>query len=144
MLSLLHTPENITDALVQSANELESDTDTIATMAGALLGALTKHEPTWKIQDLGYLKSEAHRMADIARGADAISFSYQMFLSGNHQQTNQMLLFCGKMCSHLPVLVSWRFMKRISFWKLGLAMVLSTLWAKCASKEACENLLICK
>lgn len=76
VLSLLHSPETITNALVLSANELESDTDTIATMVGALLGALTKHEPTWKIQDLGYLRSEAQRMADIARGAQVPSFSY--------------------------------------------------------------------
>ena len=67
---------NIADALVQSANELESDTDTIATMTGALLGALKTEEPSWKIQDIGYLRSEAQRMVDIAQGSKAPSFSY--------------------------------------------------------------------
>ena len=40
LLAVLHTPAGIEDALIESANELESDTDTIATMAGAMLGAL--------------------------------------------------------------------------------------------------------
>ena len=75
-LSLLHSPEKTPDALIQSANELESDTDTIATMAGALLGALKQEEPTWEIQDIEYLKSEAQRMASIACGARVSSFSY--------------------------------------------------------------------
>ena len=75
-LSLLHSPENVSDALIQIANELDSDTDTIATMSGALLGALAKHEPRWKIQDIEYLRSEAKRMADIASGASALSFPY--------------------------------------------------------------------
>ena len=75
-LSLLHSPETVADALIEAANELDSDTDTIATMSGALLGILAKHEPIWKIQDIEYLRSEAKRMADIARGATAYSFPY--------------------------------------------------------------------
>ena len=75
-LSLLHSPEHVADALIQAANELDSDTDTIATMSGAILGALAKREPGWKIQDIEYLRSEAKRMADIARGKSALSFSY--------------------------------------------------------------------
>ena len=75
-LSLLHSPETVANALIQAANELDSDTDTIATMTGALLGILAKHEPRWKIQDIEYLKSEAKRMADIASGATAHSFPY--------------------------------------------------------------------
>lgn len=76
VLSLLHSPENTSDALVESANELESDTDTIATMTGAMLGALMKHPPNWNIQDIAYIRSEAQRMADIARGVPVLSFSY--------------------------------------------------------------------
>ena len=76
VLSLMHQPENITDALAKSANELQSDTDTIATMTGAILGALAKQVPSWSIQDVDYLRSEAQRMARIARGARASSFSY--------------------------------------------------------------------
>ena len=76
VLSQLHSPETVADAMIQAANELGSDTDTIATMSGALLGILAKHEPSWKVQDIEYLRSEAKRMADIASGATAHSFPY--------------------------------------------------------------------
>ena len=77
LLSQIYTPENIEDALVRSANELDSDTDTIATMAGAILGALSLREPTWTIQDKDYLRTEALRMANVARNQDAgSSFAY--------------------------------------------------------------------
>ncbi len=76
VLSRLHSPETVADAMIQAANELDSDTDTIATMSGALLGILAKHEPSWKVQDIEYLRSEAKRMADIASGATAHSFPY--------------------------------------------------------------------
>lgn len=75
-LSLIHSPTGVERALVRSANELESDTDTIATMAGALLGCLVQHEPTWKIQDVKYLREEALRMVSIASQNRASSFSY--------------------------------------------------------------------
>ena len=75
-LSLLHSPETVADAMIQAANELDSDTDTIATMAGALLGALAKHEPSWNVQDIEYVRLEAKRMAAIASGATAHSFPY--------------------------------------------------------------------
>lgn len=76
VLAMLHSPTKIEHALVQSANELDSDTDTIATMTGALLGSLVTHEPTWKIQDIKYLREEALRMASVAYQDRAISFSY--------------------------------------------------------------------
>ncbi|MEO9602013.1 MAG: ADP-ribosylglycohydrolase family protein, partial [Lentilitoribacter sp.] len=52
VLSILYSSERIEDALTRSANELESDTDTIATMAGAILGSLVEFEPNWQIQDM--------------------------------------------------------------------------------------------
>ena len=76
LLSEIDSNEGVEKALVRSANELESDTDTIATMAGAILGAVSSEEPRWAIQDEGYLRSEALRVASIARGQDAQSFSY--------------------------------------------------------------------
>lgn len=75
-LSLLYSSRRIEEALVHSANELESDTDTIATMAGAILGGLVRQEPNWIIQDADYIRSEAMRMAKIARKEDVSSFSY--------------------------------------------------------------------
>lgn len=63
-------------ALAQAANELESDTDTIATMAGALLGAVAKTEPSWPIQDREYIVQEAERLVDVSAGRLRDSFSY--------------------------------------------------------------------
>src|SRR5262245_20103893 len=51
VLAWLCRGRRIQDALVLAANELGSDTDTIATMAGAILGATTNEDPAWSIQD---------------------------------------------------------------------------------------------
>lgn len=76
LLAVIHMPVGIEDALIESANELESDTDTIATMAGAMLGGLSAREPSWSIQDADYLRTEALRMANVARNQEAGSFTY--------------------------------------------------------------------
>lgn len=76
MLSYIHRDEPIEDILALAANELESDTDTIATMAGALLGSLAGRAPSWQIQDATYITREAERLADIALGHSQPSFSY--------------------------------------------------------------------
>lgn len=75
-LSYLYRTKPIEEALVVSANELESDTDTIATMAGALLGSIAGRSPIWNIQDSDYITSEATRLANIAIGRSQASFSY--------------------------------------------------------------------
>lgn len=64
------------DTLCLGANEIGSDTDTIASMAGAIIGSINGGEPRWKLQDRGYLIAEAVRMADIACGEKAASFQY--------------------------------------------------------------------
>ncbi|GFM62853.1 hypothetical protein PSCICG_40130 [Pseudomonas cichorii] len=66
----------IEEALIVSANELNSDTDTIATMAGALLGAISPSPPSWKLQDRDYITDEALRLARIAQGYPQESFNY--------------------------------------------------------------------
>lgn len=53
----------------------ESDTDTIATMAGALLGAHREEECTSVIMDREYIVAEATRLANITQGSTAISHS---------------------------------------------------------------------
>lgn len=75
-LSHMYADGRIENALAVSANELLSDTDTIATMAGALLGALSTRSPEWEIQDRAYLEIEARRMAEIGLGSNKQSFSY--------------------------------------------------------------------
>ena len=68
--------DEIEAGLITSANELESDTDTVGTMAGALLGATTNRKPRWPLQDCEYLASEAQRLSAIARRNDQNSFTY--------------------------------------------------------------------
>lgn len=75
-LAYMYRAGNIQDALICSANELDSDTDTIATMTGALLGAIAPAAPTWPIQDKEYIILEAQRLASIARGGNQDSFGY--------------------------------------------------------------------
>lgn len=75
-LCQIHLPGRVEEALVRSANELESDTDTIATMAGAILGALAENEPKWALQDTAYIRKEAGRMVSIAQRERTSSFAY--------------------------------------------------------------------
>ncbi|WP_445521001.1 ADP-ribosylglycohydrolase family protein [Streptomyces sp. NEAU-174] len=63
-------------ALLLAANTLGSDTDTIATMAGALLGAVTASPPPGAVQDAQVIDSEARRMWDISHGRAAATFVY--------------------------------------------------------------------
>jgi ADP-ribosylglycohydrolase len=76
VLAYMHRHNSPDAALVQAANELESDTDTIATMAGALLGVPAENEPDWSVQDRQYIVQEAKRLADVASGVARESFSY--------------------------------------------------------------------
>lgn len=75
-LAYLFRNDKIEAGLSSAANELESDTDTIATMAGALLGAVSQHAPEWPVQDQRYIVQEARRLAAIARGVPQDSFTY--------------------------------------------------------------------
>ncbi|MET8621672.1 MULTISPECIES: ADP-ribosylglycohydrolase family protein [Streptomyces] len=62
--------------LLLAANTLGSDTDTIATMAGALLGAVTAGPPPGTVQDAQVIDSEARRMWSISQGREASTFAY--------------------------------------------------------------------
>lgn len=75
-LAYLFRDLEIEQCLETAANELESDTDTIATMAGALLGAVSPRAPEWPIQDQSYIVEEARRLSAIARGQPQDSFTY--------------------------------------------------------------------
>jgi ADP-ribosylglycohydrolase len=57
-------------------NELGSDTDTIGTMAGALLGATSRSLPPGPVLDAEYIAAEAQRMVAIADGEEATSFPH--------------------------------------------------------------------
>ncbi|MFT5766634.1 MAG: ADP-ribosylglycohydrolase [Halioglobus sp.] len=81
VLSWLYKDENPEDALLLSANTFKSDTDSIATMAGALIGSISNEEPAGPIQDFQYIKSEAARLYSIGAGNKAGSFEYPDLLS---------------------------------------------------------------
>ncbi|NWD47483.1 ADP-ribosylglycohydrolase family protein [Pseudomonas gingeri] len=72
---------SLEDALLIAANTLGSDTDTIATMTGALLGVIAIAPPSWPIQDIEYIKMQAQRMAKIATHQSCDSFMYPDLLS---------------------------------------------------------------
>ena len=56
------------EALCIAANAIGTDTDTIATMAGAILGITTEVEPPVEVLDADLFRSEAGRLAKIAQG----------------------------------------------------------------------------
>lgn len=59
------------------ANLLDSDTDTIGTMAGALIGAAYPDASyLGPVQDHIYIRDEAERLYDISQGKNTYSFSY--------------------------------------------------------------------
>ncbi|MFZ1974943.1 MAG: ADP-ribosylglycohydrolase family protein [Candidatus Acidiferrales bacterium] len=78
------TPEKV---MLLGANAIGSDTDTISSMAGAILGAVCRSEPKWKLQDRNYLASEAERLAGIASGAQSASFPYPDLMSWSPPST---------------------------------------------------------
>lgn len=63
-------------ALVTASNVLGSDTDTIGTMAGAILGACSDAPCDNELQDRDYIVAEADRLAAIAEGNSDGSFVY--------------------------------------------------------------------
>jgi hypothetical protein len=75
-LSYMYREAPVDDALRCAANQLESDTDTIATMTGAILGSVSLVPPVWDIQDRDYIVMEAKRLATIANRGPADSFGY--------------------------------------------------------------------
>ena len=76
ILSWMYNEEDPNAALAASANLLSSDTDTIATMAGAIIGCTADKPPTYDIQDRMYILSEATRLYNIGQGNTEDSFSY--------------------------------------------------------------------
>ena len=76
VLSWFYRDERPDRALIAATNVLGSDTDTIATMAGAILGAITEEPLEWPLQDRDYIVAEAERIAAIASGKTQDSFSY--------------------------------------------------------------------
>ena len=67
---------NVEDALTIAANAIDTDTDTIATLAGAIMGAVADKSPQVEVMDEKLIRSEASRLAAMALGADIKGHSY--------------------------------------------------------------------
>jgi ADP-ribosylglycohydrolase len=66
--------------ILVSANTFKSDTDTIGTMVGALVGAITDEYPRYEIQDAEYIIEEAQRIYRMRNGKQK-SFRYPDLLT---------------------------------------------------------------
>lgn len=76
-LSWLHKDRGAEAAIVTGVNLLGSDTDTIGSMTGALMGCLVPDEhPSGELQDREYLVSETVRLHQISQRQPASSFAY--------------------------------------------------------------------
>lgn len=74
-------------AMLVAANTLGSDTDSIATMAGAILGACLGGRPTAALQDLAYITEEATRLSLVSEGQGQRNFGYPDLRKWKPQRT---------------------------------------------------------
>ena len=84
------------EALRIAANAIGTDTDTIATMAGAILGATAGTEPPVEVLDVDLFRSEADRLADIARGGRPEGHQYPDLLRWSAPRARVDTLICSK------------------------------------------------
>lgn len=68
--------DNTYDGIVTIVNSLGTDTDTIATMAGAIMGVIAKKDPPEEVMDQVYLNEEAERLYNISEGKKTSSYAY--------------------------------------------------------------------
>ncbi|MCU1580008.1 MAG: hypothetical protein JWP19_2212 [Rhodoglobus sp.] len=76
-------PDHPAKAAQLAASRLNTDTDTIATMAAAIVGAASPTPLTSPIQDEEYIRYESERLSLIASGASASVFPYPDLLNWN-------------------------------------------------------------
>jgi ADP-ribosylglycohydrolase len=86
-LSWIHRNDYPATALVKAANLLGSDSDTIATMAGAILGAVSNEAPRGPVLDADYIEYEASRLQRISDGSSTESFAYPDLFSWHAPKT---------------------------------------------------------
>ncbi len=86
-LAWRHQEEPLT-ALLLAANTLGTDTDTIGTMAGALLGAVHGELPPESVADQDYIAAETKRLARVASGERLPGFSYPDLLQWTPPRTS--------------------------------------------------------
>ncbi len=94
-VALIWCEERPADALALAANVIGSDTDTIATMAGALLGATSEIEPPVEVLDAGLIRAEADRTTALAFGGQASGHRYPDLLTWSAPRTQADALLSG-------------------------------------------------
>jgi ADP-ribosylglycohydrolase len=83
-LALAHISTRIKkDSFIEAINTLGTDTDTIGTMAGAMIGATGVLELKSVIQDQDYILGEAQRLFDIPTNRSNNTFQYPSLLTWN-------------------------------------------------------------
>lgn len=87
VLAWLYRDEDPKTPLLLSANSFGSDTDTIGTLAGALVGAVASTAPREELQDSAYIAAEARRMHAIGAGQKQSGFKYPDLLKWNAPKT---------------------------------------------------------
>ena len=86
--ALAATASNAHEAVVAATNALGTDTDTIATMAAALLGACdAAADPPEEPLDSAYLRQEADRLYSISQGVKVDSHAYPDVLTWSAPRT---------------------------------------------------------
>lgn len=95
-LGLTWCEERPHEAMRIAANEVGTDTDTIATMAGAILGATADAEPPVDVLDSDLFASEAQRLARIASGDKAAGHRYPDLLHWIAPSTRADSLTCSE------------------------------------------------
>ncbi|WP_226093447.1 ADP-ribosylglycohydrolase family protein [Dickeya oryzae] len=73
--SYLH-PDNLPLLMLDIVNELGTDTDSIATMVGALRGYIEGTRPPQELQDQSYLIYDAERLYTLSQGNECNSFAF--------------------------------------------------------------------
>ena len=80
------------EALRIAVNAIGTDTDTIATMAGAILGILAEEDPPDEVQDADLFRSESNRLTKIAHGEKPRSHQYPDLLHWSAPKTRADML----------------------------------------------------
>ncbi len=88
-LANLYRDESIDSALICAANTLESDTDTIASMCGAMMGMVTADPPETDLMDRYYISEQAVRLARISIGRSVERIPYPNLLKWKPPRTQQ-------------------------------------------------------
>jgi len=94
-LADLFRKDGTKQALLCGANALSSDTDTIASMAGAIMGLVHADPPDDEVLDSEYIRAEAKRLAAIASAEPAQTFDYPNLLTWKPPRTQQDSVVAG-------------------------------------------------